>query len=284
MSYVKYATYCIARGQKKSRVSKVLFSLKTSYWLCEKNPAIMNDDEIILLLSKINIQSTAQATKNSYIAILRCYLQYAFRKKEKRYERIKKFIKKKPCSEVREPAYILQPSDISRILYACKTQEIKTIVALMWETGARIGELLNIKLKDIMFDQRGATIRLDGKTGLRYVRIAEVSPLLKSWASGVHFREQYIFNHNYASFKKHLNNIKKQLGYPEMYPHLFRKSRATYLIKRGVPEQLVKKYLGWAKNSKMLNHYEFLTCAEANEAILKLADTPIQTQTTLGSF
>lgn len=187
------------------------------------------------------------------------------------------FLRKKSGSEIREPSIILQPSDILRMLLACKTNEMRAIISLLWETGARIGELLNLKQDDIKFDQHGAIIRLDGKTGVRYVRIVESVAILNSYIVQAFFRREYLFHFKYAAFKKQLTGIKNQLGYKDLYPHLFRKSRACYLAKF-MTEQQLKKYMGWTVGSRVLQHYIFLTCDDANEAVLKMHGKEIPQQ------
>jgi integrase len=46
----------------------------------------------------------------------------------------------------------------------------RLIVEPLWESGCRVGELCNLKLKDVQFDQHSAILYLEGKTGQRRVR------------------------------------------------------------------------------------------------------------------
>ena len=53
------------------------------------------------------------------------------------------------------------------------------------------------------------------------------------------------------------------------YPHLFRHSRATHLLRIAVPESMVKKLLGWKPNSPMIARYSHLVDRDAYEALLR---------------
>ena len=54
-----------------------------------------------------------------------------------------------------------------------------------------------------------------------------------------------------------------------VYPHLFRHSRCTHLLRIGVPEAQVKKLLGWKPNSPMLARYAHLVDRDAYAALLR---------------
>ena len=56
-----------------------------------------------------------------------------------------------------------------------------------------------------------------------------------------------------------------------VYPHLFRHSRATHLLAKGlINEAQAKVYFGWTADSKMLGEYSHLISRDANDAILEM--------------
>ena len=62
----------------------------------------------------------------------------------------------------------------------------------------------------------------------------------------------------------------KRAGIPKrVYPHLLRHSRATHLLRIGVPEAQVKQLLGWKPNSPMLGVYSHLVNRDAYAALLR---------------
>jgi hypothetical protein len=55
-----------------------------------------------------------------------------------------------------------------------------------------------------------------------------------------------------------------------IYPHLFRHSRATYVLATGLmTEAQAKAYFGWTPSTDMLNTYAHLLASDANNAILR---------------
>ena len=72
-------------------------------------------------------------------------------------------------------------------------------------------------------------------------------------------------------------------GYDDTYMYLFRKSKATQLFET-LPEQLVKKYMGGSKNSKMAKVYSFPRQEKLTDAIIKMnqsREIPKKLQTNL---
>lgn len=57
----------------------------------------------------------------------------------------------------------------------------KAFISILYESACRIGEILNLKIKDVTIDQYGCVIMVDGKTGMRRIRLIESSPDLVMW-------------------------------------------------------------------------------------------------------
>jgi len=55
-----------------------------------------------------------------------------------------------------------------------------------------------------------------------------------------------------------------------VHPHLFRHSRATYLISQGVPEAIVCELLGWRVGSSIVRRYVHLSGRDVQRALLQL--------------
>lgn len=50
----------------------------------------------------------------------------------------------------------------------------------LYECGLRIGELLNLKLKNVEFDKYGAILTVHDKTGRRRIRLIATVPYLSN--------------------------------------------------------------------------------------------------------
>jgi integrase/recombinase XerD len=64
----------------------------------------------------------------------------------------------------------------------------KAFISTLYESGCRIGELLPIKLRSVVFDEYGAVLIVDGKTGMRRIRLISSVPLLANWISNHPFK------------------------------------------------------------------------------------------------
>jgi len=263
-SIMRYHDFCISKDIKKHRLIKIVNLLKLVSIMSGKILTKLSKQELIQILAKINQTGLSKSTRRDYIIVLNGYLKFALAKR--RYNSIDELFKHKPSSQVRAPIRRIQESDMPSILNATNSAEMKLLLSLLWETGARIGEVLNLQKEDIE-DGQNLYLNLDGKTGKRKIVVVENADSLRKLAyvsAG-----GYLFSSDHRKFTIELKRIQKITGLPELYAHLFRKSRASTLL-QNVPEQIVKKYLGWTPDSKMLKHYSFISHEEANSAILKM--------------
>jgi len=79
------------------------------------------------------------------------------------------------------PEDILTQDEVKKLADSCLNQRDRALILLLYESGARAGELIGINLKDIKFDEYGAVIMLNGKTGMRRVRVIDCVPDIKVW-------------------------------------------------------------------------------------------------------
>jgi len=142
-----------------------------------------------------------------------------------------------------------------------------TFIAVLWESGCRIGELLTLTQDAITFDEYGSLFRVTGKTGTRPIRIVEYADMLKKYLkSSSSIR---VFKFGYASAKKILQraaweaDIKKNVS-----PHSLRHSSATFFAPKITSAVMEKKY-GWVPGSRATEIYLHLSNAAVDGAILK---------------
>ena len=66
---------------------------------------------------------------------------------------------------------LITRGDIERMIDACNNTRDKALISLLYDSGCRIGEILTLRMDDIVFDEYGMILRVHGKTGNRSVRI-----------------------------------------------------------------------------------------------------------------
>jgi len=137
---------------------------------------------------------------------------------------------------------------------------------LLYDTGARVQEMLDLKLKDFQLGSSTPFLYLTGKGGrTRAIPLMDktIKHLYKYLArfhpDGTRDNEQYLFYTTINSFKKRMSeenvsSFMKRYGEearevcpdvpPRVHPHLFRHSRSTHLYQMGIPLSYIKDFLG----------------------------------------
>lgn len=178
---------------------------------------------------------------------------------------------------------LLTDDDISRLLFACgENARDRALIDCHYEGGTRPGEILSILIKHVKFDQYGANLHVDGKTGPRTVRLVKSTPSLANWMSihpfkdnpespvwinltKNHYGEQFTYPAARAMFSRRakLAHLDKRVNL-----NMFRHSEATNSAKFMTEAQLRKRH-GWSPESKMPSRYVHLINADVDDAIFK---------------
>jgi site-specific recombinase XerD len=180
------------------------------------------------------------------------------------------------------PEELLTEEEVTKMIEITDNLRDKAIVPLLYESGIRIGELLSMKMKNLNFDKYGATITVNGKTGMRRMRVVASTPYLASWKNIHPFRDnleaplwigignvnknEYL---NYASVRKMLIVLARKAGIKKhVNPHNFRHSSAT-VAANFMTEAQMKEYFGWTQGSEMASIYVHLSGRDTDKAVLK---------------
>jgi integrase/ribosomal protein L40E len=170
----------------------------------------------------------------------------------------------------------------------------RAFLMTLWESSARISEILDLRIKNIEFDRYGAVLIINGKTGRRRIRLIEAVPDLQTWLNQHPFRdipeapiwqstearnsegklipEGITLNSVYWMFKKY----KKKSGIKKhIHPHLLRHMRATELS--GIlSEQELKLWEGWTPDSRMASTYIHLRGQDIDKKLLKASGIQVE--------
>jgi len=184
------------------------------------------------------------------------------------------------------PTDLLTKKEIKAMVDAADMPMEKAFIMVLYESACRIGEILNLKIKDVAIDQYGSVIVVDGKTGMRRIRLIESSPDLTLWINN-HPKKQdreaplfiYLIEHNHHEvYGKGVNHhavqcIIKRLSNragitKHIHPHLFRHSRLTELA-RDFSESELKIMAGWTGSSNMAGVYIHLNDGDIEKKLLK---------------
>ncbi len=171
-------------------------------------------------------------------------------------------------------------NEIERMIQHCATLRDKAILIVLFDSGARAEEILNVRLKqEHVFWAKEINcykIRLEySKTKPRTISLPLSTRLLKEWLNVHPGREDsraQLFPLTYAALKMVVSRVARRALDKRVTPHILRHSSATYYAPRIKNRyQLCYRY-GWAMSSNMVDRYldrEGVLEEETPEAIEK---------------
>jgi len=287
LNFVKYLS---AQDLTKDRQSKYIYTtIQISRRIKNKDFSKLNKNDIENLVGEINNSDYSEWTKRDYKIVIKRLIKYVKEKEGKRFIEgryplevswINATIKK---SRKKLPKELLTIDDIKKLAEGTLNLRDKAFILFLYESGARIGEVLNIKINDVEPDKYGARVTLFGKTGARKIRVIASAPAISNWIKHhptKKYRSSWLFcslNHpnmgdqgQYFYFNKLLRVTKERVNLSKpVNPHHFRHSRATELAKKITEAQLCN-YMGWIIGSKEASTYVHLSGRDTEKAILKL--------------
>ena len=176
---------------------------------------------------------------------------------------------------------ILTEDDIQNMLDSTTNIRDKAIIALLFDSGIRIGEMLSLRKRDVDLEGNPAHVSVNGKTGIRTVGILFAAPYLAQYLNTLKMRADDPLWRDIGSWsnldkspkanaiRKMLREVAAKAGIEKrIYPHLFRHSRATLYAKK-MTEQEMKIVFGWSGSSTMAGTYTHLSAKDADNAVLR---------------
>ena len=232
--------------------------------------------EMEAYIGRLERSDKSNWTKHDYkIAVKKFYTWLNGGKESDLTDWIKTTLSKK---ETRMPEELLIEEEVLELIGAAKSPRDKALIALMWDVGARIGEIASIKIKNLTFDEYGMSVLLNGKTGPRRVRAVWSIQYIMSWLEMHPDKKNnnamlWVNSENkpisYQAVRKQLIRITNRAEInKKITPHLFRHSRATFLA-RHLTEAEMNIYFGWVQGSDMAATYVHLSGRDVDKSILK---------------
>lgn len=275
----------ISKGIKEKRVKKYNCMLRIIFKIIDKPILKMTKDDIDSYVMAIkNDNKHKELTKSDYLIIFKTFGTWV----KKKYNLVHDFnsIKVTAREKTRMPDELLTDNEVEKLIECCSNARDKSFFAVLWDSGCRISELLNLKIKHIVFDKYGTVIMIDGKTGQRRVRLIDSTPLIYEYLQSHDKRdnpESYVWFSDYSRRSKKEGNrplshgavylilhelCKKAKIKKRVFPHLFRHSRATFYANK-LTEAQMKEHFGWTQSSDMASVYVHLSGRDVDNGILK---------------
>jgi integrase/ribosomal protein L40E len=281
-----FYNFCVAQGLSLGRILSYVALLMRISLILKKDFESVNRDNIINLVQNIESKGYSLASKRDYKITLKKF--YKWLRKTDEYPEEVKWIK----STIRNhkfPEELLTQEEVKKLIEVAKYPRDKAFIFVLYDSGCRIGEIASLRLKDVNFDEYGAILMVDGKTGMRRVRLLDSTPSLANWIENHPYKDDpeaplwtslkkrtrkdgsINYSVNYECIRSLLKRLKENAGINKrIYPHLFRHSRATEFAKLGLNEPVMKEHFGWTRGSNMPSVYVHLSGRDTDDAILRV--------------
>lgn len=206
------------------------------------------------------LEKYSPASVNQKLAIIKTFFKFLFECN---------IINENPAQKVKlqsiednfEHQYLTRSEELT-ILKIAREKDVKTycIVLIMLKTGARVSEVSNLKLNDIILDEKEPTILIKNSKGQksRYIPIPQdVVVALKNWLEVrnksekiYHLKSEFVFTSQRAeklqsrAIQRILSNIGEQAGV-KLYPIRLRATYANNLLQQtNIPINILATLMG----------------------------------------
>jgi len=152
----------------------------------------------------------------------------------------------------------LTREEVERMVAQTASIRDKAIIMLLFDSGARIEEFLNVRLKNLIKKEDYYMIRIEhSKTKPRTISLPMCTRIIEEWLAVHPDRnnpEAQLVPIHYDNLRMILNRIGRRVLNKNVNPHLFRHSSVTYYCNKLTQFQLCYRY-GWSMASKQPARY-----------------------------
>lgn len=183
---------------------------------------------------------------------------------------------------VPNPADMLDwENDVKPMIDETRNSRDAALIAVAFDSGARSGELEDLTVGDVSDHDHGLQIFVDGKKGQRSVSLIPAVPFLNRWLSDhpasddpdapLWSKLSKPEEISYRQFNNAFKDAAKRAGVDKpVTPTNFRKSNATYLARKGMPQAFIEDRQGRKRGSDATAHYVAKFGGEADTTYAKL--------------
>ena len=147
---------------------------------------------------------------------------------------------------------IISDEAIEQLRDNCKCLRDLAMIDLLYSTGIRVGELVNLNISDIDFDAREGIVFGKGDKERKVYFDAKAKIHLQAYLSSRKDSNPALFVTLDAPFDRlkisgveiRMRRLGRALSMDKIHPHKFRRTMATRAIDKGMPIEQVQKLLG----------------------------------------
>jgi site-specific recombinase XerD len=213
-----------------------------------KQPQDIQTNDIRMFLVQYQMQTkVSDRTLDKIRQILNCFFEWC---------KNEEYISKNPCKNIKEIKYEVEPRhsltryQLEQVRRLCKTKRDLAIVDMLYSTGCRVTELINIKFSDI--DTTDNSIQIIGKgrkhntVYLNDTALISLQDYIDTERKG---ESEYLFVSHYSPYNQITSRtvqhmFKNMCVDFKLTPHIIRHTSATLALQSGMSITQVQKMLG----------------------------------------
>ena len=168
------------------------------------------------------------------------------------------YVIKSPCKRIHKirasitVKEVLSDEDIEHLRDSCDIERDLAMVDFLYSTGIRVGELVELDISDINFEERECIVHGKGDKERRVYFDAKTKIHLKKYLDSRTDDNPALFVTLRSPFKRlktggvetRIREMGERLDINKVHPHKFRRSMATRAIDKGMPVEQLQKILG----------------------------------------
>lgn len=162
---------------------------------------------------------------------------------------MKRIHKIKTNQQVKE---IINDEDIEKLRDKCTCKRDLAMVDLLYSTGIRVGELVNLNIPDINFEDRECVVFGKGGKERKVYFDAKAKLHLQAYINSRTDDSSALFVTLDAPYNRlkisgveiRMRQLGRSINLTKIHPHKFRRTMATRAIDKGMPIEQVQKILG----------------------------------------
>jgi len=240
----KLETELKIRGFSLETVKAYLRHNRAFLEFINKKPGSVYEDDIKTYLAHLISDKKLSA---STVALVRSSLLFFYNQVlGKGFSRIKTPKIKRNVPEV------LSKEEVKALINACRSDKSRLLIELLYSSGLRVSECLNLRVEDIDFDEKICVVKQGkGKKDRITVLSENLAQSLKAFlkkqgfSSGIIFKNKHGKSLSVRNAQKIVSRAARRAGIDKrVTPHKLRHSFATHLLDSGVSIRVIQELLG----------------------------------------
>lgn len=266
-------------GLSDAAISKNLTKMKQVALRADLPFDEMCESDMKELVEWLHSQDYTDETIDTYKNVIKAFWMWMDGDGETHPEAVKWIDTSGKSSNGTLPKDLLTKDDIERQVGAAKNPRDRAFIWMLYETGARIGELIDLTVGDVEDRPKGKKVVIDGKTGARRLPLVESVPHINKWLNAHPNPEKDAplwckiqqggpddqLGYRYIRDKVLAKNMDRAEIDKPSNPHHYRHSRASFLANHMTEAQLCE-WFGWVQGSDVPAKYVHLSGRDLDNA------------------